>query len=135
MGIRTFRPGDEAAQVGIYNEAAADLPKFKPATLDEVRRRGRAPDFDPSGRFVADVNGRPVGYAGFHRNGRVSFPWCRKGHEDQSEPLFQAVLQAMQARRMHKAFAAYRADWRTQCEFFTAHGFRLAREMVNFVID
>ena len=35
MTIRTFQPGDDVAQVGIYNEAAGDLPKFKPATLDE----------------------------------------------------------------------------------------------------
>ena len=55
MEIRTFRPGDDAAQVSIYNEAAADLPKFKAATLDEVRRRSRAAEFDPSTRFVAVV--------------------------------------------------------------------------------
>jgi hypothetical protein len=36
---------------------------------------------------------------------------------------------------MTRAFAAYRADWKAQCDFFTARGFRLAREMVNFVID
>ena len=135
MAIRTFRPGDEAAQVSIYNEAAGDYPKFKPATLDEVRRRCRGEDFDPATRFFAEVNGRVVGYAGFHGNGRVSFPWCRKGHEHQAEPLFEAVLQAMQGRRMPLAFAAYRSDWPVACEFFLSHGFRQAREMVNFVID
>ena len=53
MSIRIFQPGDEAAQVSIYNEASADLPKFKPATLDEVRRRHRGSDFDPTARFFA----------------------------------------------------------------------------------
>ena len=38
MTIRTFIPSDEVAQVGIYNEAAAELPKFKPSTIDEARR-------------------------------------------------------------------------------------------------
>src|SRR5260370_747651 len=47
MTIRTFQSGDEAGQVSIYNEACAHLPRFKPATLDEVRRRCRAPDFNP----------------------------------------------------------------------------------------
>src|SRR5262245_55319549 len=135
MAIRTFRLGDEVAQVGIYNEAAGELPKFKPATLDEVRRRNAAGDFDPATRFYAEVNGRVVGYAVFHTNWRVSFPWCRKGQEGQAEPLFSAVLQAMQARGMRQAFAAYRGDWPTVSDFFTARGFRLAREMVNFVID
>src|SRR5262245_60471321 len=47
MKIRTFQPGDEAVQAEIYNEAAAALPKFKPATSPEVQRRTRAGDFDP----------------------------------------------------------------------------------------
>ena len=60
MTIRTFQPGDEIAQVSIYNEAAASLPKFTPATVDEVRRRIRAVDFDPSTRFYAIEDGVPV---------------------------------------------------------------------------
>jgi len=133
--IRTFRPGDDAAQVGIYNEAAAALPKFKPATLNEVRRRVHSPDFDPDTRFFADEGGPPVGYASFHANGRVSYPWCRQGHESHAEPLFQAVLQEMRRRRMPRAFAAYRADWPAQRDFFLAHGFQQTREMVNFLLD
>lgn len=135
MAIRTYRPGDEAAQVSIYNEAAATLPKFKPASLDEVRRRNVAADFDATARLFAEVNGRVVGYAGFQPNGRAGYPWCRAGHEDQAEPLFLAVIAEMQARGMRRAYAAYRGDWPAQCDFFTARGFRLAREMVNFVLD
>ncbi len=135
MTIRTFTAGDDAAQVSIYNEAAADLPKFKAATLDELRRRLRGPDFDPATRFFAVEGGRPVGYASFHLNGRVSYPWCRKGREQWAGPLFDAVLGAMRSRGLPAAFAAYRADWPAQCEFFLAHGFALAREMVNFVME
>ncbi len=135
MKIRTFQPGDDAAQVGIYNEAAAALPKFKPATLDEVRRRCHAPDFDPATRFYADENGLVVGYATFQPNGRVSIPWTRTGHETAAQPLFDAVLQAMKARGQTRAFATYRADWTAQRDFFLQHGFAAAREMVNFVMD
>jgi hypothetical protein len=92
-------------------------------------------DFDANARFYAELNGRVVGYCGFHSNGRLSFPWCRKGHGDLAEPLFLAVVQAMQERGLRRAFAAYRGDWPVQCEFFTTRGFRLAREMVNFVLD
>src|SRR5438105_2386744 len=81
MQIRNFEPGDEAAQVGIYNEAAGSLPRFKPATLDEVRRRSKATDFDPGTRFYAVDGGQVVGYAVFQANGRVSYPWCRSGQE------------------------------------------------------
>src|SRR5438876_696660 len=99
MTIRTFEVGDEATQVSIYNEATADLPRFKPATLDEVRRRSRGPDFDRTGRFFAlAADGRPVGYSAFSANGRVSFPWCRKGQEAFAEPLFARVLAEMKSR-------------------------------------
>ena len=135
MTIRTFTAADDVAQVSIYNEAAADLPKFKPATLDELRRRLRGPDFDPGARFFAVEGGRPVGYAAFHANGRVSFPWCRKGSEQWAEPLLEAVLQAMRQRGLPSAFAAYRADWPAQRDFFLGHGFTQVREMVSFVMD
>jgi len=135
MGIRTFRPGDETTQVSIYNEAASELPRFKPTSLDELRRRTKSTDYNPFGRFFAEVGGRVVGYCGFHSNGRVCYPWCRKGHEDQAEPLFHAVLQAMQQQGLRKTFAAYRTDWKVQSEYFTARGFRLAREMVNFLLE
>ncbi|HWG43111.1 MAG TPA: hypothetical protein VN688_10020 [Gemmataceae bacterium] len=135
MEIRTYRAGDDVTQVSIYNEAAADLPKFKTATLDEVRRRAHAPDYDPSTRFIALVDGRPVAYAGFRANGRVSYPWCRKDHETAAQPLFDRVLQAMKGRGLSHAFAAYRGDWPRQLEFFQKNGFQLRREMVNFVLD
>jgi hypothetical protein len=135
MTIRTFQPGDEVAQVSIYNEAAAHLAKFKPATLDEVRRRCRGPDFDPSTRFFALAEGRPVAYASFHLSGRLSLPWSRKGHEALVEPLLGRVLAEMKQRGLSKAFAAYRGDWPAQREFFLGHGFTLAREVVNFVLD
>ena len=135
MTIRTFTAGDDAAQVSIYNEAAAGLPKFKPVTLDELRRRLRDPAFDPATHLFAVDGGRPVGYCTFHANGRVSFPWCRKGREQHAGPLLDAALQAMRARGMATACAAYRADWPAQCEFFQTHGFSQAREMVNFIME
>ena len=133
--VRTFQPGDDVAQVSIYNEAAAALPRFKPATLDEVRRRMRDPDFDPTTRLFALENGRPAGYAAFHNSGRVSLPWCRKGREALAEPLFDAALDGLRRRGATRAFAAYRADWEPARDFLLAHGFTLAREMNNYVMD
>jgi hypothetical protein len=135
MHIRTYQPGDEVAQAAIFDEAAGDLPKFKPATAEEIARRARDPEFDPATRFFAEDASRVVGYAGFHANGRVSFPWCRKGQEAAAEPLFAKVLEAMKSRGQSSAFAAYRDDWTAQNDFFRAHGFRKARDMVNFFVD
>src|SRR5262249_1889585 len=111
MTIRTFQPGNEATQVSIYNEAAAALPGFKPATLDEVRRRCRAADFSPAMRLYAEEADQVVGYATFADSGRINFPWCRKGHEACATPLFQRTIEAMRQRGLKRAFAAYRADW------------------------
>src|SRR5437879_158263 len=111
MTIRAYQGGDEVAQVRIYNESAAALPKFKPATVDEVRRRMRGPDFDPSSRFYAVADGRPVGYATFQPNGRVSFPWCLEGHEQFTGPLLDHVLEVMRQQGLRRAWAAYRTDW------------------------
>src|SRR5438046_2341855 len=98
MPIRTYKPGDDVAQVGIYNEAAGGLPKFKPATVDEVRRRISSPSFDPSTRLVAEEQGLVVGYCTVHPNGRVSFPWTRKGFESEAGPLLSAALNALKKR-------------------------------------
>src|SRR5262249_51410210 len=67
--------------------------------------------------------------------GRVSYPWCRTGHEALAEPLFEAVLEAMRRRGLKKAFTAYRGDWPQQAEVFQAHPFRLPREMINYALD
>jgi hypothetical protein len=135
MEIRTFQPGDEAAQVAIYNESAGSLPRFKPATLQEVEKRTRARDFDPARRFLVEEEGRLVGYASFNVNGRVSCPWLLPGYQHLAEPLFAHLIQTMKKRGMTRAFAAYRADWSAVNDFFLTHGFTKVRDMVNYVID
>jgi hypothetical protein len=71
----------------------------------------------------------------YNANGRVSYPWCRKGHEGLAGPLFERVLGAMRRRGLRTAFAAYRGDWPAVGDFFLGHGFRRARDMVNFLVD
>src|SRR5262249_21569474 len=93
------------------------------------------PDFDPALRFYALANERPVAYVTAQANGRVSFPWCRKGHEGLAEPLCERMLDALRQRGHKRAFAAYRSDWAPQRAFFEQHGFQQVREMVNYVMD
>lgn len=135
MTIRTFQAGDDLAQVSIYNEAAASLPKFKPATIDEVRRRNRSADFDPSARFYAIEDGMPVGYSSFQANGRINYPWCRKGKEHLADELLACVLATMKQRGLASAWAAYRGDWPTIQEYFLARGFHKARDIQNYILD
>lgn len=135
VDIRCFQSGDETAQLKIYNTAAGGLTKFKPATIVDLQRRTQAKDFDPASRFYAVAEGKPVGYCTFQANGRVGYPWCLPGFESAAEPLFSKTLEAMTQRGIRKAFCAYRSDWPGINEFFARHGFKLAREMVNFVLS
>ncbi len=133
MDIRTFQPGDEAIQVALYNETAGNLPSFKAATIHEVERRTQAPDFDPTYRFFAIQDNKPVGYCVTNPNGRISFPWCSQGHEGCAKELFQHALQSLRNRGLRRVFAAYRSDWEPLHQFFEENGFTRTREMVNFI--
>jgi hypothetical protein len=136
VNIRTFQPDDEVTQAALYNAAAYTLPGFKPATADEVRRRTRARGFDPDSRFYAEENGEVVGYCVLEPGqGRVGFPWCKKGFEAAAGPLFDAVLVAARRRGLTRLFAAYRRDWGPVQQFFADRGFPVAREMINYWAD
>src|ERR1043165_5685979 len=134
LNFRHYQPGDESAQLAIYNTVGASLPKFKPATLFEIQRRTQNKDFDPTTRYYAVDQGKTVAYSTFQCNGRISYPWCLPGHESAAEPLFNQFLQAMKQRGIRTAFAAYRGDWPTVNDFFKKFGFVHARDMVNFVL-
>ena len=134
MSIRIYQPGDEGAQAEVYNAAARAFPKFKPATAGEVIRRCQAQDFDPNTRLYAEENGEIVAYAAFMPNGRINYPWCLPGHESMRDPLFERMLQALKARGVTTAFAAYRADWPEPLGYLRRKGFQQVREMVNFAL-
>jgi hypothetical protein len=133
--IRHYQPGDEHAQLAIYNTVAAALPKFKAATVPEIQRRIRARDFDPTTRWYAVAAGQVVGYCTIQTNGRVSYPWCLPGHEALAGPLFDAALAGLRQHDVTRAFTAYRGDWPAINQSFLDRGFRPAREMVSFVLD
>jgi len=135
MNVRHFQKGDETFQADIYNTAAAALPKFKPASVQEVVRRVRARDFDPGLRFYATDDERVIGYCLVNPNGRVSYPWCLPGFEHAAQPLFAKVLETAKHRGITKVFAAYRGDWPTIHTFFEKQGFHRAREVVNFLVE
>lgn len=135
VNFRTYQERDEAHQVAIYNEAARDLPKFKASTEVELARRSKDPSFSPDQRLFAVEGDKVVAYAQYQANGRVSYPWCQRGYEQAAEPLFQHMLRGMREKGFRKVFAAYRADWQQVQAFFAAHGFGVAREIKNYVLD
>lgn len=135
MNIRHFQPGDEHAQMAIYNAVAGPLPKFKAATLPEIQRRTRCRGFDATERFYAVDGTQVVGYCTIQGNGRISYPWCMPGQESHAAALFEAAMAALGQRGVRRAFTAYRGDWPAINQFFLERGFHQAREMVAFVMN
>jgi hypothetical protein len=134
--IRTFQPGDEVTQAGLFNVAAFNLPGFKPATAEDVKRRTRGRGFDPTSRFYAEEGGQVVGYCTLEpEQGRISVPWCKKGFESAAPLLLEAALQSARDRGLTKVFAAYRRDWEPVLRFLAENGFTRARDIINYWAD
>lgn len=136
MDIRTFQPGDEAVQVALYNGAACQFPGFKPAKVEDVQKRTRVRGFDPSTRFYAVESDEVIGYCTLEPGqGRISYPWCHRGHNSAAGRLFEAAMNSARERRLTSLFAAYRKDWKAVQDFLEKQGFAKVREMVNFALD
>jgi len=134
--IRSFQAGDEVIQAGLFNIAAFSFPGFKPASADEVKRRTRSRGFDSSTRLLAEENSQVVGYCNLDpEQGRISFPWCKKGFESAAPLLLDAALKKAQERGLKRVFTAYRRDWTSVLKFFDENGFQIAREMINYWTD
>jgi GNAT superfamily N-acetyltransferase len=131
LEIRTYQPGDEVTQAAIYNAVAANLPGFKPALLPDLQRRTSDPAFEAGTRFYAMSGGQIVGYCMIQPSGRIGYPWSLPGHGAE-EPLFDAAVETCRSRGLKRLISAYRADWTAQSAFFESHGFRKARDMINF---
>ena len=136
MTIRTFQPGDDVAQVSHLQRGGRRAAEFQarhagraapPAARPGLRRRPRGSTPWPTAGRSATPR--------FAANGRVSFPWCRKGHEAVAEPLLRRrprgdarARPTARLRRLPRRLAGPARSSRPTAS-------RQTREMVNFVID
>ena len=63
-----------------------------------MARRIAAPGFDPTLCWYALDAGQVVAYVQANANGRVSYPWCRKGHEAAADALFEHMIKELPRR-------------------------------------
>jgi hypothetical protein len=133
MDIRPYQPGDETPQAAIYNAAAAELPAFKAASVEELTRRYRDREGEPRFRFYAVQAGQVVGYVVANSNGRMSYPWCLPEWQSAREPLLTRLVEALRDKGWSEGYVAYRADWVAILDFLKDHGFEHRRDVVNYV--
>lgn len=62
LTIRSFIQGkDEEVWLKIYNAAYKEYDDFRPNTMEDMEKFEKSPNFDATGRFIAEWNGEPVG--------------------------------------------------------------------------
>jgi len=62
LKIRGFVEGeDEEIWIKIQNEDYREYDDFRPDTMEDMEIWKKSPNFDPTGMFIAELDGRPVG--------------------------------------------------------------------------
>ena len=65
--IRGFvKYADEPVWVRVFNAAYKEYEDWRAITVEEMLLEEKRPDFDFEGRFIAELNGEPVGIAQAH---------------------------------------------------------------------
>jgi mycothiol synthase len=107
VSMRTFQPGaDDEAWVGLNARAFAAHPEQGGWTVDDLHRRMKEPWFDPQGFFLAEREGRVVGFHWTKVHGGVEHAHGaheKHGHEPIGEVYVVGVDPAEQGTGLGRA--------------------------------
>ena len=136
MRIRRFNPGEEPALFEIYHSAIhliasrdyteAQVNAWAPSDFDHDLWANRIRGINP---FVAEIDGKPVGYADIQENGYIDHFFVSGRHPRQGiGSALMAVLES-EARRM--GIVTLTSDVsRTAQPFFRSFGFQVVEQRV-----
>jgi len=137
LKIRRFVLGmDESDWVKVWNAVYGERWDFRPMTVDEMRISERSPDFESEGRFIVELDDRPVGIVhayvdklreekkGFVRNFGVLPEFRGQGIE---EKLAQTALEELKSRGMKVVQSSADGDREDIVRLWESLGFKLVR--------
>jgi mycothiol synthase len=137
LTIRGFIQGiDEEVWLKIVNAAFKEYDDFRPNTLEDMEKFEKSPNFDPTGMFIAEWNGKPVGCVnayvdkkreekkGFIRTLAVIPEFRRRGI---GKTLVEKAIQSLKERGM-ECVETWTEENKVACKsLFESMGFKLIR--------
>jgi len=137
LAIRSFIQGkDEEVWLKIYNAAYKEYDDFRPSIMEDMEKAEKSPNFDATGRFIAEWNGEPVGCVnayvdkkreekkGFIRRLAVIPEFRRRGI---GKTLVEKAFESLRERRM-KCVESWTEKDRVACKsLFESMEFQLIR--------
>jgi len=137
LKIRNFVVGkDEAVWAHIASVAYKDYEDFRSISVEEMQKLEKSPNFDASGMFIAEFDGKPVGivnaYVDKFRKEKKGFIWHlgvlpeyrRHGF---GKALAQKAIESLKERGMEIAETALDSTRETCIRLFKDLGFKLIR--------
>jgi GNAT superfamily N-acetyltransferase len=138
LKTRRFVQGrDEEDWVRVWNAAYKEYEDLRQMTVDEFKIAEKAPEFDSEGRFIAELDERPVGIIhahvdklrkekkGFIRSFGIIPEFRGKGIE---EELVETALRELKSRGMENVQAWARDSRRDRIRLWETLGFKLVRK-------
>jgi ribosomal protein S18 acetylase RimI-like enzyme len=137
LKIRRFVQGeDEAAWVSVWNVVYGERWDWRPMTVEEMMALEKSPDFEAEGRFIAELDGQPVGIVfayvdklreekkGFVRSFGVIPTHRGQGIE---EKLADTALEELKKRGMKVVQSGANDDQKDVIRLWGSLGFKLVR--------
>lgn len=128
---------DELIYLNIINRAMAEFSDFTPLTLVYAHMENDEPNTDKTGRFIAEWNGKPVGYVYAlidllkddniqYLDGPFVLPEFRQRHI--GSELIKTAVESFKDRGVKKIQAGARSDNMPAQKFLEKHEFTICRE-------
>jgi ribosomal protein S18 acetylase RimI-like enzyme len=137
LKVRRFVLGaDEADWVRVWNAVYGERWDYRPMTVEDMRDSERSPDFESQGRFIAELDNRPVGIVhayvdrlreekkGFVRSFAVVPEVRGQGIE---EKLAETALQELKNRGMKTIQSGTDEDQKDIIRLWQSQGFKRVR--------